>query len=94
MEKITSFALLDAIMSTPAIPLKIDDRLKTRVKEWADARESFKREAIDSWHHYQESGLHLTGDEINAWLRDWGIEAGKDSPECHNSSSQSEPQPR
>jgi len=33
-----------------------------------EARESFKQEAMASWSEYQETGLHLTGPEVGAWL--------------------------
>jgi len=33
-----------------------------------EKRESFKQEALDAWEKYQRTGLHLTGDEVNAWL--------------------------
>jgi predicted transcriptional regulator len=36
-----------------------------------------------SWAEYQETGLHLTADEVNAWLRTWGTEADMEPPECH-----------
>jgi len=34
-------------------------------------RESFKREAEDSWSHYQRTGRHLTGEQVGAWLKTW-----------------------
>ncbi|WP_260610793.1 hypothetical protein [Sphingomonas sp. IC081] len=33
-----------------------------------EARESFKAEALASWAEYQETGLHLTGEEVARWL--------------------------
>ncbi|HTW72073.1 MAG TPA: CopG family ribbon-helix-helix protein [Acetobacteraceae bacterium] len=51
--------------------------------EREEARESFKQEARESWAHYQETGLHLTGDEVSAWLKTWGTEADSEPPECH-----------
>lgn len=51
--------------------------------EREEARESFKQEAMDSWVHYQETGLHLTGEEVSAWLKTWGTEADAEPPECH-----------
>jgi predicted transcriptional regulator len=33
-----------------------------------EKRESFKREALEAWEEYQRTGLHLTGEEVNAWL--------------------------
>jgi predicted transcriptional regulator len=51
--------------------------------EREEARESFKQEAIASWNAYQETGLHLTGQEVRSWLTDWGTEAETELPECH-----------
>jgi len=48
-----------------------------------EARESFKDEALASWTDYQETGLHLTGDETFAWLRTWGTDEERPIPECH-----------
>ncbi|EHD23848.1 MULTISPECIES: CopG family ribbon-helix-helix protein [Brenneria] len=55
----------------------------TQYIEREEARESFKQEALDSWREYQETGLHLTGDEVKTWLRGWGTETETDIPECH-----------
>jgi len=51
--------------------------------EREEHRESFKREALDSWESYQETGLHVTGQEAREWLNRWG--AGKETamPKCH-----------
>ncbi|QBH98607.1 ribbon-helix-helix protein, CopG family [Limnobaculum zhutongyuii] len=92
-------------MPTSTTTLKIDNKLRERIKKLADSRdrsphylmlaaiteyiereeaqESFKQEALDSWREYQETGLHLTGDEVKTWLRGWGTEAETDIPECH-----------
>jgi predicted transcriptional regulator len=51
--------------------------------EREEARESFKQEAFDSWAAYQETGRHLTGQEVRAWLDTWGTEAETNPPECH-----------
>ena len=48
-----------------------------------EAREGFRREANESWAAYQDDGLHLTGGEVRAWLKDWGGEAETDAPDCH-----------
>ncbi len=55
----------------------------TQYVEREEARESFKREAMASWAEYQETGLHLTGEEVSAWLGAWGSEAETEPPECH-----------
>ncbi|MDR0275018.1 MAG: CopG family ribbon-helix-helix protein [Burkholderiaceae bacterium] len=48
-----------------------------------EARENFKEEALAAWEDYQETGLHLTGDEVFAWLRTWGTDEERAIPECH-----------
>lgn len=52
-----------------------------------EARESFKQEALASWAAYQETGKHLTGEEVRNWLNTWGTNNEKAAPECHESSS-------
>lgn len=51
--------------------------------EREEARESFKQEALTSWAAYQETGRHLTGDDVRAWLDTWGTDGEKGVPECH-----------
>lgn len=51
--------------------------------EREEARESFKNEALASWAHYQETGLHLTGDEVSAWLKALASDPDAELPECH-----------
>jgi predicted transcriptional regulator len=48
-----------------------------------EARESFKQEALASWTAYQETGRHLSGQEVRTWLNTWGTEAETALPECH-----------
>ena len=48
-----------------------------------EARESFRQEALASWAEYQATGLHLTGEEVQAWLSTWGTEAEAEIPACH-----------
>jgi len=49
-----------------------------------EARESFKIEALESWAEFQETGQHLTGDELSDWLKTWGTPDEADMPECHD----------
>lgn len=49
-----------------------------------EARESFKQEALASWSAYQETGEHLTGEEVRSWLGTWGTEEGGELPKCHD----------
>ena len=48
-----------------------------------EARESFINEAVASWTSYQQTGLHLTREEVADWLDSWGSEAETDLPDCH-----------
>lgn len=48
-----------------------------------EAHESFKQEALTSWTVYKETGRHLTGQEVRAWLNTWGTEDERAMPECH-----------
>ncbi len=51
--------------------------------EREEARERFRQEALASWVAYQETGRHLTGQEVRTWLNTWGTEDEKTAPECH-----------
>ncbi len=51
--------------------------------EREEARESFKQEALASWKAYQETGQHLSGQEVRTWLNTWGSENESEMPECH-----------
>lgn len=48
-----------------------------------EKRESFRQDAMNSWSEYQETGLHVTGDEAITWLNSWGTGEEEDVPECH-----------
>jgi len=48
-----------------------------------ESREIFKQEALASWRAYQETGEHLTGEEVREWLKDWGTDNDKEIPQCH-----------
>jgi len=51
--------------------------------EREDVIEHLKEEARASWQAYQETGLHLTGQEVSDWLKTWGTEGETELPECH-----------
>jgi predicted transcriptional regulator len=48
-----------------------------------EKREQFRQGALAAWARFQETGLHVTADEADAWLE--RLEAGEDAPapECH-----------
>ena len=58
------------------------EAIRTYVEK-EEARQSFLAAAEESWRDYQETGLHLTGEEVSAWLATWGTEDETDAPECH-----------
>ena len=51
--------------------------------EREEAQESFKQEALASWTAYQETGRHLTNQEVRDWLNTWGTDKETEIPQCH-----------
>jgi predicted transcriptional regulator len=51
--------------------------------EREEARERFKQEALASWTDYQETGRHLTGQEVRDWLKTWGTHEETAILHCH-----------
>ncbi|KFL31979.1 CopG family transcriptional regulator [Devosia riboflavina] len=51
--------------------------------EREEARRQFDEDTLASWKHYQETGLHLTGEEVFAWMETWGTDEETDAPPCH-----------
>ena len=52
--------------------------------EREEKRERLRQDALAAWNHYQETGLHVTASEADAWLAK--LEAGKRAapPKCHD----------
>lgn len=48
-----------------------------------EQRETFRQDTLDAWRAFQETGLHVTGDEAVAWLSSWGEENELPAPEPH-----------
>ncbi|NHZ94666.1 CopG family ribbon-helix-helix protein [Massilia sp. CCM 8734] len=51
--------------------------------EREEKREASRQETLDAWNEHQASGLHVTGEEVIAWLETWGEENELPAPECH-----------
>ena len=51
--------------------------------EREEKREAFRQDGMRAWNEYQETGLHVTGDEVIAWLDSWGEENELATPVCH-----------
>ncbi len=51
--------------------------------EREEKREAFRQVTLAAWQEYQDTGLHLTGEEVDAWMAK--LEAGEDAelPACH-----------
>ncbi|BBF64896.1 MULTISPECIES: hypothetical protein [Acidithiobacillus] len=61
----------------------MDSEIGKRYVEREESRERFKQEALASWTAYKETGRHLTGQEVRAWLSSWDTDDEKAIPECH-----------
>jgi predicted transcriptional regulator len=55
----------------------------TQYVEREEKREGFRQDAIRAWTDYQETGLHVTGQEAIAWLQTWGDDHEMPEPVCH-----------
>jgi len=51
--------------------------------EREEKQASFRQDAMNAWEEYQETGLHVAGDEVVNWLKSWGTGNEKDVPKCH-----------
>jgi len=58
------------------------EAIRTYVEK-EEARLSFDEATLASWKDYQETGLHLTGEEVFAWMKTWGTDEETDAPPCH-----------
>ena len=47
-----------------------------------EAREALNQETLSAWNHFQETGLHVTGDDVNAWIESWGTKDELPPPKC------------
>ncbi|MGB3277331.1 MAG: CopG family ribbon-helix-helix protein [Castellaniella sp.] len=48
-----------------------------------EKRESFRQATLAAWREYQDTGLHVTGEEVDAWLASWGTDNELPAPACH-----------
>ena len=48
-----------------------------------ERREALRQAAMQAWDEYRETGLHRTGDEVDAWLQTWGEDNEAAAPACH-----------
>ena len=48
-----------------------------------EARQSFRDEADEAWRDYEETGLHATQAELDAWAKSLGTRKPKRTPKWH-----------
>ena len=51
--------------------------------EREEKREAFRRDTLEAWEEFQETGLRATAEEVDRWLASWGSEDEEPAPECH-----------
>ncbi len=51
--------------------------------EREEKREQFRRDALNAWQKFQETGLRVTADEVDAWLAKLAEGQDVEPPECH-----------
>ncbi len=49
----------------------------------SEATSAWNAQVNSSWQHYQETGLHATGDEVTRWIASWGSESELAAPVAH-----------
>jgi predicted transcriptional regulator len=52
--------------------------------EREEKREAFRQDCIRAWDAYQETGLHVTHAEADAWLAQLAAGDDQEPPECHS----------
>jgi predicted transcriptional regulator len=55
----------------------------TQYVEREEKREALRRDTLEAWEEFRETGLHATAEEVDRWLARWGTEDEPAAPECH-----------
>jgi predicted transcriptional regulator len=55
----------------------------TQYVEREERKEAFRRDTLDAWQEFQETGLHVSLEEADQWLAGWGTETEGGAPTCH-----------
>lgn len=50
--------------------------------EREEKRQALYDDARKAWEDYQATGLHVTGEEVIAWLETWGTDDEAAAPKC------------
>lgn len=60
--------------------------MRQAIEQYVDReekRDAFRAQALQAWQDYQETGLHVNGQEAVTWLESWGNDDELPAPECH-----------
>jgi predicted transcriptional regulator len=60
--------------------------MKEAIEQYVDREEkrlAFQADARNAWRDYQSTGLHVTEDEADDWLKRLAGGEDSDPPECH-----------
>jgi len=60
--------------------------MREAIRQYVEREEKYeavKRDALASWKHFQETGLHATAEEVEEWVASWGTENELPMPVCH-----------
>jgi predicted transcriptional regulator len=49
----------------------------------AEAVDADNQAALAAWDRYQETGLHVTLEDVTTWVETWGTKAEVTPPKCH-----------
>jgi len=63
------------------MPVMSAVNLEDAVRE--EKREAFRRDTLAAWEEYTQTGLHVTMEEVAAWVETWGTDEERDAPVCH-----------
>jgi predicted transcriptional regulator len=55
----------------------------TQYVEREERKEAFRRDTLDAWQEFQETGLQVSLEEADQWLASWGTETEGGVPACH-----------
>lgn len=87
----TTIKIDDALKARVQTLASLQDRsahwlMKEAIRQYVEKeelRQQFKQEALASWEHYSETGLHITNQEAKDWLDGWGTHHEQKAPKCH-----------
>ncbi|MDE1993315.1 MAG: CopG family transcriptional regulator [Rhizobiaceae bacterium] len=65
---------------------ELSSLLKEAVEQYVEReekREAFRQDALRAWEDYQETGLHLTLEEVEEWFQQLADGEDVEPPACH-----------